>query len=99
LPAVHADLAAAIEVVEIDELLREGVKVRCRRLAVQGQGRIAIADRQIAEDLVIGTVLFDDVNDVLDVLSQKGVAEDALIEATVREKVKALVTRFPIYQS
>jgi glycine hydroxymethyltransferase len=33
------------------------------------------------------------------VLSQKGVAEDSLVEATVRDKVKTLVTRFPIYQS
>lgn len=36
--------------------------------------------------------------EVLDVLSQKGVDEDTLIEAAVREKVKALLGRFPIYQ-
>ena len=36
--------------------------------------------------------------EVLDVLSQKGVEEDSLTEAAVREKVKALVQRFPIYQ-
>jgi len=36
---------------------------------------------------------------VLDVLSQKGVAEDSLVEAAVRDKVKALVQRFPIYQA
>jgi glycine hydroxymethyltransferase len=36
--------------------------------------------------------------EVLDVLSQKGVDEDTLIEATVREKVKTLLGRFPIYQ-
>jgi glycine hydroxymethyltransferase len=35
--------------------------------------------------------------EVLDVLSQKGVEEDSLIEATVREKVRKLVGRFPIY--
>jgi glycine hydroxymethyltransferase len=35
--------------------------------------------------------------EVLDVLSQKGVEEDSLIEATVREKVKKLVRRFPLY--
>jgi len=49
----------------------------------------------VAEFRQIGDMIVE----VLDVLSQKGVAEDALIEATVREKVKALVTRFPIYQS
>src|SRR5215471_12027441 len=36
--------------------------------------------------------------EVLDVLSQKGVEEDSLVEAAVREKVKRLVARFPIYQ-
>jgi glycine hydroxymethyltransferase len=35
---------------------------------------------------------------VLDVLSQKGVEEDSLTEAVVREKVGKLVGRFPIYQ-
>jgi len=32
------------------------------------------------------------------VLSQKGVEEDTLVESAVREKVKTLLTRFPIYQ-
>jgi len=36
--------------------------------------------------------------EVLDALSQKGVEEDSLVEAAVRDKVKALVKRFPIYQ-
>ena len=38
------------------------------------------------------------IADVLDVLSQKQVDEDTLIEATVRERVDALLKRFPIYQ-
>ncbi len=36
--------------------------------------------------------------EVLDVLSQKKAEEDSLIEAAVRDKVKALISRFPIYQ-
>jgi glycine hydroxymethyltransferase len=40
----------------------------------------------------------DMIADVLDVLSQKHVEEDALIEDTVRGKVKTLLSRFPIYQ-
>ncbi|MCK9915142.1 serine hydroxymethyltransferase [Microbacteriaceae bacterium K1510] len=40
----------------------------------------------------------DMITEVLDVLSQKGVEEDTLVEGTVREKVKTLLTRFPIYQ-
>ena len=38
------------------------------------------------------------IADVLDVLSQKKTEEDSLIESAVRDKVKALVSRFPIYQ-
>jgi len=31
------------------------------------------------------------------VLSQKGTEEDSLVEAAVRERVRTLVHRFPIY--
>jgi glycine hydroxymethyltransferase len=37
------------------------------------------------------------ISEVLDVLSQKNSDEDALVEGAVREKVKRLVGRFPIY--
>ena len=40
----------------------------------------------------------DLIGDVLDVLSQKAVEADSLVEAAVREKVKRLISRFPIYQ-
>lgn len=48
----------------------------------------------IAEFRQIGEM----ISEVLDVLSQKGAEEDALVEGAVRERVKALVKRFPIYQ-
>ena len=48
----------------------------------------------VAEFRQIGDMIVE----VLDVLSQKGVEEDSLTEAAVRDKVKALVKRFPIYQ-
>jgi len=48
----------------------------------------------IAEFRQIGEMIAE----VLDVLSQKGADEDALVEASVREKVGRLVGRFPIYQ-
>ncbi len=47
----------------------------------------------IAEFQEVGELIVE----VLDVLSLKGVEEDALTEATVREKVRKLVSRFPIY--
>jgi glycine hydroxymethyltransferase len=49
----------------------------------------------IAEFRQVGEMIAD----VLDVLSQKGVEEDALIEGAMRERVKALVQRFPIYNA
>jgi glycine hydroxymethyltransferase len=48
----------------------------------------------IAEFKEVGEMIAE----VIDVLSQKGADEDALIEGAVRERVKALVKRFPIYQ-
>ncbi|MBN8964552.1 MAG: serine hydroxymethyltransferase [Rhizobiales bacterium] len=39
----------------------------------------------------------DMIAEVLDVLSQKATDQDAAVEATVREKVKQLLVRFPIY--
>lgn len=40
----------------------------------------------------------DMISEVLDVLSQKQAEEDSLVEGMVREQVKKLVARFPIYQ-
>ena len=48
----------------------------------------------IAEFRSVGDMIVE----VLDVLSQKGSDEDSLTEGKVREKVKALLSRFPIYQ-
>jgi len=48
----------------------------------------------IAEFRQVGDMIVE----VLDVLSQKGTEEDSLVEGKVREKVKALISRFPIYQ-
>jgi len=47
----------------------------------------------IAEFRQIGEMIAE----VLDVLSQKGVEADAAVEASVRDKVKRLISRFPIY--
>ena len=47
----------------------------------------------VAEFRQIGEMIVE----VLDALAQKGAEEDALIEAAVRDKVKRLTARFPIY--
>jgi glycine hydroxymethyltransferase len=38
------------------------------------------------------------ISEVLDALAQNGTEEDTLVEAAVRERIKALVGRFPIYE-
>src|SRR3954463_2801147 len=48
----------------------------------------------IAEFRQVGEMIAD----LLDVLSRKAAEEDSLVEGTVRERVKALAGRFPIYQ-
>jgi glycine hydroxymethyltransferase len=48
----------------------------------------------IAEFRQVGEMIAE----VLDVLSQKKVEEDSLVESAVRAKVKTLISRFPIYQ-
>ncbi len=48
----------------------------------------------IAEFRQVGALIAE----VLDALSQKGAEEDAAVEADVRDKVKRLVGRFPIYE-
>jgi glycine hydroxymethyltransferase len=49
----------------------------------------------IAEFRQVGEMIAE----VLDVLSQKKTEEDSLVETAVRDKVKKLLSRFPIYQS
>jgi glycine hydroxymethyltransferase len=48
----------------------------------------------IAEFRLIG----DMIGEVLDALSQKGAGQDAQVEGRVRDKVRRLVVRFPIYE-
>jgi glycine hydroxymethyltransferase len=49
----------------------------------------------IAEFRQVGELIAE----VLEVLSQKRVEADATVEAAVREKVRRLISRFPIYQN
>ena len=64
--AILRHFAAAVEVVEQDELLGQRVLVRRDVAAEQRQARIAVALLQIAEHLIVGAVLFHDEEHVLD---------------------------------
>ena len=56
----------AIGVVEQHELAHHLVLVRRDLLAEDAEVRVAVALLHIAEDLVVGAVLLDDVDDVLE---------------------------------
>ena len=70
--AVHADLAVAVEVVEQDEIAGELVVVGRDLFAIHANARVAVASGfaggvfEVAEDLVVGAVLLDDVENVFD---------------------------------
>ena len=72
--AVVADLGVDVEVVEQHELARQRVRVRRHLLAEDGQRRIAVALLEVAEDLIVGAVLADHVEHVLD---RRGIADAA----------------------
>src|ERR1700722_454283 len=63
---VSRNFSAVIKVVEDAELQRQFVLVGRDVGAVKRQRWIAIADFQIADHLIIGAVLFYDVDNVLD---------------------------------
>jgi glycine hydroxymethyltransferase len=66
--------------------ITSGIRLGTPACTTRGFG---IAEFQEVGDLIV---------EVLDVLSQKSVEADSLTEGAVREKVKKLVGRFPIYQ-
>ena len=64
--SVEADFGIDVEVVEQHELPRERVCVGRDVFAEDRERRIAVAQLDVAEDLVVRAVLADDVEDVLD---------------------------------
>ena len=70
-PAGVAALAAVEEGVEIDELAGERVLVGGHGAGEHGQPRIAVADLEIAQHLIVGAVLLDDVDHVADVAARR----------------------------
>ena len=64
--AVDRGLGVGVDVIEQREALYERMEVRGDRASEEGEGRIAVAARVVAEHLVVGAVLADDVEDVLD---------------------------------
>ena len=63
---VGRDVAVAIQVVEQHELFGQLVMVGRDLAAEHHQRRIAVAARHVAEDLIVGAILLDDVQHILD---------------------------------
>src|ERR1700739_137030 len=72
IPAGSADFAGCIEVIEKTEGEREAVMVGRYRLRPLIERRVAIAAIEIAQYLVVCLVLFDDVDDVMNLVLQEG---------------------------
>ena len=70
--SVGADLAVDVEVVEQHELAGQGVVVGRDGLGEEAKVRVAVAFGHVAEDLVVGAVFLDDVDDILD---RRGIAD------------------------
>ncbi len=64
--AVAGNFSAIVEIIKHAELQRELVLIGRDVGAVEGDGGIAVADFQVAENLIVSAVFFDDVDDVLD---------------------------------
>ena len=83
--AVNAHLAVAVEIVQEHVIAGQLMVVGRDVLAVHHQGRIAVARRaalgvfEVAEHLVVGAVLFDDVEHVLDRAVAAGLVGDAAV--------------------
>jgi hypothetical protein len=63
---VVADLGVHVEVVEEDEFPGQGVGVGGDLFPEQAEARVAVALLEVAQDLVVGAVLPDHVEHVLD---------------------------------
>ena len=64
--AIGADIGVDIEVIEEDELIGKFVMIGRDLLAEDGKRGIAIAFADVAQDLIVGPVFLDDVDDVFD---------------------------------
>ena len=70
--AVGTQDAAAVSVVEEDEFPHYFVLIGSHLLSEKTKGRVAVSFRDIAQNLVIGSVFLDDVDDML---KQAGISD------------------------
>ena len=79
--AVGADFAFDIEVIEQDEVAGEFVMIRRDAFGEETEFGIAVALRQVAEDLVVGAVFLDDIEAVFDRAGGTDAGGDGIVGA------------------
>ena len=92
--AIHADLTIRIQVVKQHILLREGAVVRRDVIPKNAQIRIAISLWKVSEDLIVGSVLLDDIDDILDWAGDAHLGRDdsgCLIDGSWRGSIRAVL--------
>src|SRR5204862_4418632 len=67
--SVSRNFSAVIEVIEHTELPGQLVFIGSALFAIHGQRGIAVPDVQITEDLIVGAILFQHINYMLDWLA------------------------------
>jgi hypothetical protein len=70
--AVSGNFPAIVEIVEHAELQREFVLVGRDVCAIHGERWIAVAHRQVAENLIVGAIFLEDVDHVADGILSAG---------------------------
>src|SRR5882757_2383518 len=64
--AIAGNFSTVVKIVEHSELQRELVLVGRDLGSIKGKGRVAVTRLQIAEHLIVGAILFDHIDHVLD---------------------------------
>src|ERR1700747_483418 len=70
-PTVPADVARIEEIIQINKLLSEVMKVRSDPFAKLGQPRISVSPVEVPQDLVVSSIFFYNVDYMFDSLSQR----------------------------
>ena len=63
---VHTDLGIAVQIIDQEKLFGQAVLVGRHRTSENGESRVAVALWQVPKNLIVGAVLLDDINDMLD---------------------------------
>src|SRR2546430_1385671 len=93
LVAIGADFALDVKVVKQHKVARQLVVVGSDALVEQAKARVAVAFGQVAEDLIVGAILLDDVNAILDRAGVTHLNRDRIVRRALRGDAKVRLYR------